>query len=164
MRLFIMRHGVAVDRHDPNEDASRVLTLEGIERTRLSAHGLVTMGASIDCILTSPYLRATQTAAIVGEALGVPRLAIENCDALMPEADPVTLLPILRGLEVETAMCIGHAPQLDLLIARLLGSPHAVTQLKKAGVAVIEARLHSDTARIIAVYEPKTLRQLGRVK
>lgn len=164
MRLYIMRHGVAVDRYEPAEDAGRALTLEGVERTRLSAHGLVTLGASIDCILTSPYLRATQTAEILGEALGVPPLAIETNDALLPDADPQALLPILRGLEVETAMCIGHSPHLDLLVARLVGAPHAVTQLKKAGVAVVEARLHSDTGRLVAIYEPKTLRQLGRVR
>lgn len=174
MKIYLMRHGVAVERQESGnpagaetaaaDDAARPLTLEGVERTRLAAHGLVTMGVSIDCILSSPYVRSVQTAAIAGEALGVPRLAIETTEALLPEADPEALLPILRALEVETALCIGHAPQLDALIARLLGTPRVVTSLKKAGVAVLEAKLHSDTARIIAIYEPKTLRQLGRIR
>ncbi len=166
MRVYLMRHGVAQDRHDPAviDDESRPLTAEGIERTRLSAHGMVTLGMSIDAILSSPLVRAVQTADLLGQALGVPKLAIEVHPALLPEADPEALLPILRNLEVESALCIGHSPHLDLIVARLLGIPRAVTGVKKAGLVVVEAKLHSDTARLVAVYEPKTLRQLGRLK
>jgi phosphohistidine phosphatase len=161
-----MRHGVALERQDPatSDDAERPLTAEGLERTRLAAHGLVTLGAYIDAVVTSPLKRAVQTAAIAAEALGVPPLVIERSDLLVPEASPDDLLPVLRAMQVESVLLVGHAPHLDLLVARLLGVTRSVTSLKKAGVAVLEAKLHSDTARLVALYEPKTLRQLGRVR
>ncbi len=164
MRLYVMRHGVAIDRHDPGapSDPTRPLTADGKERARLAAHGLVSLGLAIDRIWTSPYLRATETADIVAESLGVPRLAIEQRAELIPENDPAATVAALRSTNLRGLMLIGHAPHLDELISHLLGCAHSLTALKKAGVAVLDLRSPADRARLIALYEPKVLRQLGR--
>ena len=163
MRLYVMRHGVAMDRHDPAapSDPERPLTADGSERTRLAVLGLVRLGVHVERVLTSPYLRATQTAAIAAEPLGVPRGAIETLDALAPEQPVDAAVAVIEAAGARSTLLVGHAPELDALIARLVGATQPLTALKKAGVAVLDVRGPSG-GRLLAVYEPKVLRQLGR--
>ncbi len=67
MRLYIVRHGIAIDREDPKcpPDPERYLTEEGIEKTKQVAKGVAALGITGDLFLTSPYVRAVQTAATV---------------------------------------------------------------------------------------------------
>ncbi|MBM4343644.1 MAG: phosphohistidine phosphatase SixA [Deltaproteobacteria bacterium] len=165
MRLYLMRHGIAIDRADPGcpeADADRPLTQEGRERTRLALHGLVSLGVVVDRIVSSPLLRCLQTAELGAEALGVPRLALETHAGLVPGGDPTDLCAVLRSLPDDGVLIVGHAPDLDLMAARLLGLPGPVTALKKSGVAVLSQKPGAPTARLLGVYEPKTLRRLGR--
>ena len=163
MRLYIMRHGIAIDRLDPTcpPDAERPLTHEGTERTRQALHGLVGLGIAIDRILTSPYVRSMQTAELAAEALGVPRAQIEQTTTLLPASEPASFEALLPQLRVKAALCIGHSPDLDLLIGHLCGLDRAFTSLKKAGVAQLEWK-QGERARLVALLEPKILRQLGR--
>jgi phosphohistidine phosphatase len=162
MRLYVMRHGVAMDRHDPAapSDPERPLTADGSERTRLAVLGLVRLGVRVDRVLTSPFLRATQTAAIAAEPLGVPRANIEVLDALAP-AQPLEDAVAAIEAGARSTLIVGHAPELDALIARLVGATQPLTSLKKAGVALLDVRGPTG-GRLLAVYEPKVLRQLGR--
>ena len=163
MRLYVMRHGVAMDRHDPAapSDPERPLTADGSERTRLAVLGLLHLGVHVERVLTSPYLRATQTAAIAAEPLGVPRGAIEVVPSLAPEQPVAEAAAIVESGGARSTLLIGHAPELDALIAHLVGASQPVTSLKKAGVAVLDVR-GPGGGRLLAVYEPKVLRQLGR--
>ncbi|HZI50406.1 MAG TPA: histidine phosphatase family protein, partial [Terriglobia bacterium] len=63
--LCFFRHGIAVDREDPSvtSDSERPLTEDGSRKTRAAAEGLNRMDVGFDRILTSPWLRASQTAA-----------------------------------------------------------------------------------------------------
>lgn len=163
MRLYVMRHGVAMDRHDPAapSDPERPLTADGSERTRLAVQGLVRLGVHVDRVLTSPYLRATQTAAIAAEPLGVGRAAVEILPALAPDQPVEDAVVALEAVQARAVLIVGHAPELDALIARLVGATQPMTGLKKAGVALLDVRGPSG-GRLLAVYEPKVLRQLGR--
>ena len=71
MILYIVRHGIAVDRSDPNSppDPERPLTARGIKKTRLAALGLAKFDIKPDPFITSPLIRAVQTAEIFAEAL-----------------------------------------------------------------------------------------------
>ena len=162
MRLYVMRHGVAMDRHDPAapSDPERPLTADGSERTRLAVLGLVRLGVRVDRVLTSPYLRATQTAAIAAEPLGVARANVETVESLAPAQ---SLDDAVAAIEAggRPTLIVGHAPELDALIARLVGATQPLTALKKAGVALLDVRGPTG-GRLLAVYEPKVLRQLGR--
>ena len=73
IEICFFRHGIAVDREDPSvtSDAARPLTDEGIRKTRLAAEGLKRMDIAFDRILTSPWLRAAQTASILSEVLSL---------------------------------------------------------------------------------------------
>ncbi len=78
MNLFILRHGISVER-DPvsfPDDSRRPLTLKGEERVRLICEAMQALELSFDHILSSPYLRASKTAEIVATALAHPDLGV----------------------------------------------------------------------------------------
>jgi len=71
MQIYLMRHAIAADLGDGpwKRDAERPLTKEGIRRTHRAAEGLVSAGVVFDAILSSPLVRARETAGIVAEVL-----------------------------------------------------------------------------------------------
>src|SRR5262245_17876762 len=115
MQLYLMRHGIAIDREDPDSPAEkeRYLTPKGIDRTRQAANGLREMGIKPTCLLTSPFVRAVQTGEIVCESLEIDVKQLRATDALKPEAKPSRLAEELSQLHDQEVICFGHAPQLD---------------------------------------------------
>jgi len=159
--LYLMRHGLAIDQEDPEcpPEAERYLTTKGIEKTRAAAQGLARLGIQPDGLLTSPYLRAVQTAELVCEALALPPAKLRRSDALLPEADPGDLFRELGRLRSREIICFGHAPNLDLVIAHTLGAGRTVTHLKKAGIAYLElASFSSGKGSLIWLAPPRLLR------
>ena len=75
MILYLVRHGIAVDPNDPKSpsEPERPLTAKGVQKTRAAALGLQALGVKPDVLITSPYVRAAQTAEIFAEALGFHR-------------------------------------------------------------------------------------------
>ena len=73
MQLYVVRHGIAIGREDPKcpPDAERYLTEEGVEKTREVAKGVAALGATADLFLSSPYVRAMQTAEIFAGVFGI---------------------------------------------------------------------------------------------
>ncbi len=140
MLLYLVRHGIAIERDDPNcpVEAERHLTAKGVEKTREAAAGLRALGLKPRALLSSPYLRALQTAEIVCDELGLALSRLKRTPALLPEASPAELFRELKRVHAEEVMCFGHAPNLDDVIAHALGASHPVTALKKAGVACVE--------------------------
>jgi len=94
MILYIVRHGIAVDRADPKSppEPERPLTAEGVKKTRSAGLGLRALGAKPDALFTSPYVRAAQTAEIFSEALGFPLERIRSTDSLKPAGNPADFL------------------------------------------------------------------------
>ena len=164
MRLHLFRHGIAIDREDaacPSEH-DRFLTPKGIAKTQAAAQGLRALGLKPNVILTSPLLRAVQTAEIVCEALGYPVKKLRQIDALKSDAKPADLFDELSGLKADEVICVGHAPNLDELIAFAVGSHTAVTSLKKAGLGSLDMESFSPPhGTIIGIYSAKTLRSLA---
>jgi phosphohistidine phosphatase len=166
MQLYIVRHGIAIDREDPKcpADPERFLTEEGLEKTAEVAEGVARIGETPDLMLTSPYVRALQTAEIFADALDYPRQKIRKTDALLPGAEPQQLLRELsKDKELSAAFVFGHAPHLDELLATALGSRQHISSLKKAGVAVVELkRLTPPSGQLIWLATPKLLRRVGK--
>ncbi|PYU14179.1 MAG: phosphohistidine phosphatase SixA, partial [Acidobacteria bacterium] len=75
MELYIVRHGIAIDREDPQcpPDPERYLTEEGVEKTKGVAKGVAALGVAADLFFTSPYVRASQTAEIFADVLDYSR-------------------------------------------------------------------------------------------
>jgi phosphohistidine phosphatase len=140
MILYIVRHGIAIDRADPKAppEAERHLTAKGVQKTRSAALGLRALKVKPDVLITSPYVRAVQTAEIFAEALGFVHDKIRLSEALKPAADPAEIVKELSQLKAKEAMCFGHATHVDRLIEHLAGAHGSFTELKKAGVACVE--------------------------
>src|SRR6266481_209201 len=94
MQLYIVRHGIAIDREDPKcpSEAERYLTEEGVEKTKQVAKGIASLGVHADLMLSSPYVRAMQTAVIFAGALEYPKPKIRRTDSLLPGAEPPAFL------------------------------------------------------------------------
>ena len=97
MQLYIVRHGIAIEREDPKcpPEADRYLTEEGIERTKQVAKGIVALGATADLLISSPYVRAMQTAEIFADALEYPKPKIRRTGLLLKALD--LKLPLVSG-------------------------------------------------------------------
>jgi phosphohistidine phosphatase len=166
MELYVVRHGIAIDREDPKcpPDPERYLTEEGIEKTKRVAAAVAALGASPDLLLSSPYVRAMQTAEIFASALDYSKQKIRRTDLLLPGTEPSLLFrELAKDKQSSTLFVFGHAPQLDDIIAAALGSKHHITSLKKAGVALIELkRVSPPNGQLVWLATPKVLRRAGK--
>ena len=165
MLLYLFRHGIAIDREDPDcpAEAKRDLTPEGRTRTRQSAQGLLAMGIRPKLILSSPYVRAEHTAQLVAEVLGVPTKKIRVTQALLPTRSPKLLFRELAGFKENEVLCVGHAPHLDDCLAHALGLRAGKMELKKAGAAALElSSFVTPRAHLLWLMTPKSLRLMRR--
>jgi phosphohistidine phosphatase len=163
MILYIVRHGIAVDRTDPNSppEPERPLTARGVKKTRLAALGLAKMGIKPDAFIASPFIRAVQTAEIFAEALGFVPSKIRTSEDLKPVANPSGFLKELARVKAKEVMCFGHAPHVDTLISQLAGARGVFTSMKKAGVACFEHGASEGRWELLWIVTPKMLRQLA---
>jgi phosphohistidine phosphatase len=163
MILYVVRHGIAIDRTDPKAppEAERPLTAKGVQKTRAAALGLRALGAKPEALITSPYVRAAQTAEIFAEALGFSPEKIRVSEALKPAEDPADILKELARLKVKEVACFGHAPHVDLLLAHAAGARGAFTEMKKAGVACLEQEAGHARWQLLWLLTAKILRDLS---
>jgi phosphohistidine phosphatase len=165
MQLYIVRHGIAIDREDPKcpPDPERYLTEEGVEKTKQVAKSIAAFGVTADLFLSSPYVRAVQTAEIFASVLDYAKQKIRRTDLLLPGAEPSFLFrELAKDRQASTVFLFGHAPQLDDVVATAFGSKRHLTALKKAGVALIELkRVSPPSAQLVWLATPKLLRRAG---
>jgi len=141
MNLYILRHGLAVERSPGVKfDKDRPLMPEGRKKIRRLAALLRELGLSFDLILSSPFLRARQTAEIVAEVLDLSS-KLEFSTHLAPRQSPNELVEELnrKGHALEDVLLAGHEPDLSRLISILVtGKPGLALELKKGGFAKLE--------------------------
>lgn len=165
MNLFFLRHGVAVER-DPQsfpDDSRRPLTLKGEDRVRLVCDALQALELSFDAILSSPFLRARQTAEIIAGSLGLRR-TLQFHNDLTPTGDPKVLLRFVNRLapKPENLLLVGHEPYLSELLSVLIsGQADALIDLKKNGLAKIEVTQRLKLGRCATLNWLLTPRQLA---
>ena len=163
MQLYIVRHGIAIDREDPKSplEAERYLTDEGIERTRQVAKGIAALGVRADLMISSPYVRATQTAAIFAGALDYPEQKIRQSESLLPGAPPAAFLrELAREKDASSVFCFGHAPHVDSLLTAVVRGQRHITSIKKAGVAFVELkRVSPPNGQLVWLVTPKLFRK-----
>ena len=163
MLVYLIRHGIAIDREEPDcpPDAERPLTKKGVARVRLVMAGIQQLGVKPDLILSSPLVRAWQTAELAAKALHYPKERIRRTEALLPEADPGAIMKELARVKAGQVLCTGHAPHMDEFIAQATGNRRSFTALKKAGVACLEFEEFAPGAAILAaLYPPRVFRLL----
>ena len=139
MKLYFLRHGVAYDpAHWSGSEFERPLTGEGIDRMKREAKGIAALDLALDAILTSPLVRARQTAEIVADRLGLRNSLYEDA-RLGSNFDLAALGDILRGrASARALMLVGHEPDMSATIGRLVGG--AAIDFKKGGLARVDLR------------------------
>lgn len=105
-----------------------------------------------------------QTAEIFASVLKFPRKKIENTDSLLPGSEPhLFYKELAKHRHLDCAFCFGHAPHLDQLLAVALGARRSVSELKKAGVALLDlAHISPPEAILIWLGTPKLLKKAGK--
>jgi phosphohistidine phosphatase len=138
--LYVMRHGLAVARGSVrfSDDAQRALLPEGKEKMREIAEGLKRMGFEVDWIVTSPLVRAVETAAIIAESLA-SNAPVDVCEAMRPGGSLEDVITFLARRPSRTrVLVVGHEPDLSELAARLIGAGrNANLAFKKGGCCMI---------------------------
>lgn len=136
--LYLVRHGIAAERgKEWPDDSKRPLTHKGVARLRETAGGLKDLGVSFDLILTSPLVRARQTADVLLQALGGSTPIVET-PLLAPGGAPADLLEYLRSKKKAGRIAlVGHEPDLGRLAAFLIGA-RAPLLFKKGGICRID--------------------------
>jgi phosphohistidine phosphatase len=137
MEIYILRHGIAEDQNAAG-DARRSLTDEGRRKLRRVLERAARANVSPSLVLSSPYVRARQTAELAAEVLGYRGKIVETA-VLVPEGSPEALWEELRGRRGESAILIaGHQPMLSGVAAWLMGFPEAQIEMKKGALARID--------------------------
>jgi phosphohistidine phosphatase len=141
--LLLLRHGIAEEPRAGLEDGDRALTERGRARTRAVLDRLVALGLKADGLLSSPLLRARQTAEIAVAAGWAPDLTLAA--ELAPAGAALACLPQWCAACAGDSLALaGHEPDLSGLAARLIGAPAGCLDLRKAGL--IQLRLSGTAA------------------
>lgn len=155
MELYFLRHGIAEERSPDGTDGGRRLTAEGVEKLESSRAGLKRLKIELDLLLTSPLVRARQTAEIAGRILGLePQVA----EALGPGCDAPRLLALLAERpRAERVMVVGHEPDFSAMIGGLTGGSRV--EMKKGGLARVDlASPSSSDGTLVYLLPPRALR------
>jgi len=159
MKIAIMRHGPAEDYAASGRDFDRALTPKGRDRVRDVAKALLAAGEAPTEIVTSPLVRARETAAAVLDVLGERPLEIAR--AMEPGRDALGLVTSLFHEGRDNVLLVGHEPDLSDLVAVLTGFAPPEGMLKGMVVSVSlvadtsEGRGFASSSRF--VLDPKTL-------
>jgi phosphohistidine phosphatase SixA len=143
--LYLLRHGEA--ERSAGDDAARRLTAKGERQSIEAGRALLTLGASIDACLTSPKVRAADTARLACQALGIePEIAAELSGGDFDSLD------LVAGRS--EAMLVGHEPDFSNEIARLTGTK---AKLRKGGLAIV------DDGTLLALLRPEDLAAIAAI-
>lgn len=168
MELFIIRHAIAEPLGKPNEfsDERRALTEEGRSRMREIVKGLAKLGVQIDLIITSPLVRAIETAEIVSTGLGLIKKDMRQTLNLAPGGSIEGLFAEIKThSEAESVALVGHQPDLGNIISKIISDEgDAAIQLKKGSVCCLNISetvpvLRGEVAWLLA---PRQLRLLAK--
>lgn len=145
MKLLIVRHAVAMEREEwskqNRDDRQRPLTKEGAKKMKKAVKGIKdVLMADIEYIISSPLLRAQQTANILHYEF--PQAQYSETETLAPVVDPQEFTRFLKNSFRRSSgviACVGHEPHLNHLVAWLVSkSRNGIGELKKGGVCLIE--------------------------
>ena len=136
--LYFLRHATAEVIRPNQLDIDRCLIEKGRLQARRVADFMQRHNINVQQVLTSPYPRAAQTAAIVCKTAGFtaaseqPWLALET-----PVEQAIEQLQLLWPTLAEHTLLVGHEPDFSLLISRLLGTDMPVINIRKASLSCI---------------------------
>jgi len=138
MELYLLRHGIAEDRAASGRDADRRLTEDGKKKLRKVLARAHKAGAAPTLILSSPLIRAMETAEIAANELAYNSEIVRTA-ALAPDSSPADVWAEIRAHRDEPAILLaGHEPLFSSVVAAVLGSARAMVEFKKGALVRID--------------------------
>lgn len=162
MELYIIRHGKAEEfSKNISNDAKRRLTEVGILEIEYISKALKNFNIQIDYLVSSPLVRAKETAEIIAKQLLVKKNKIIIWDELKPESNVLDIHKKLLTLNPDAKiLLVGHEPHLTNLISSIISKCNVAINLKKGGFVYLNAT--SSKSRIVgtlrSILTPKQLK------
>jgi len=166
MNLYVIRHAIAVDEgtSEYESDSERPLTDKGRKKMRQIAKALRNLGVEFDLILSSPYVRARETAEILADVFKMKK-KLDFSDNLIPMGNPELLITeVNEKYSVNSLAVVGHEPHLSTLVGLLVAENAKIdVTLKKGGVCYLSADdLHQEhRATLEWLLTPGILMEIG---
>jgi phosphohistidine phosphatase len=166
MNLYVIRHAIAVDEgtSEYESDSERPLTDKGRKKMRQIAKALRNLGVEFDLILSSPYVRARETAEILADVFKMKK-KLDFSDNLIPLGNPELLITeVNEKYSVNSLALVGHEPHLSTLVGLLVAENAKIdVTLKKGGVCYLSADdLHQEhRATLEWLLTPGILMEIG---
>ena len=137
MELYLLRHGAAARSSPGQPDAHRALTPEGARAVRDILTRAANMGMRPEAILSSPYLRAMETAEIAAQVLGYAEPILQS-RALEPDAAPPELWAQIRVHGSASVLVVSHEPLLSSAVAWVQGITKSLSPFPPGGLARVD--------------------------
>ena len=160
--LYLCRHGIAEEIRGRMKDADRKLTREGRRKFRETAEGFRELVGKKEIVkvLTSPLVRARETAEILADVLGISE--VEILEALAPPGDLPTVVKEARrtGSVERGVVAVGHEPVMGEWIGELCFGKRGLVKFKKGGIAAVRLAGAGARGELHGLWDPKTLRRV----
>lgn len=138
MELYLLRHGIAEDQSSTGRDDDRELTPDGRKKLRDTLKVAANAGVKPSLLMSSPLVRAVQTAEIAAEMLAYKN-NLAQTEALVPDSSPERVWEEVRlHREIDKVMIVGHEPLFSTTVAFLLASPALLVDFKKGAIVRID--------------------------
>lgn len=165
MEIYILRHGKAEERsQNITSDSNRRLTEEGKRDLDCIGKAIKNLGNEFDYVITSPLVRAKQTAEIVLKQIKNKKKSILVWNELKPEIDVTLTIKKLSKLQTSSrVLLVGHEPHLTNLIGQIIsGTDEVNISLKKGGFVHIRGSPQKSQIRgsLRSILTPKQLKKL----
>jgi len=163
MKLYIVRHAIAISHGAPGiKEDDRTLTEDGTKKMRRAAAGLLHLGYVPELLLSSPLIRATQTADILLQVFG-GKIEMRIAPSLAPSGNRQDLYREItkHAKKLNSLMLVGHQPSLGEIAGDIVwGTPEDWVDLKKGGACAIEVDSVQGIprGRLISLLTPSILR------
>ncbi|HUK82909.1 MAG TPA: phosphohistidine phosphatase SixA [Verrucomicrobiae bacterium] len=168
MNLYVLRHAAAVPRgtRSYRRDSDRPLTKDGVNTMRRAARGMYRLKLDFDLILSSPYVRARQTAEITADVFAAKK-QLKLSGHLASDGDPRKLVAELNRdyPTLGSILIVGHEPYLSELICVLIGCRSGTAlALKKGGLGKLstDSLRFGPCAKLDWLVTPRQLVRIGK--
>lgn len=170
MFLYVVRHAIAEEREDfakkGLEDSLRPLTMKGKKRMQKLVLKMKSELKDLDLVVTSPFVRAKQTAGLISDIVGKPKI-VESAE-LVPHAAPQAFVRWLKseGKSKKKILIVGHEPHLSSLVSYILSGKEGESfiEIKKSSLALIETGSFEEVtpskASLLWLVSPKIVEKL----
>ncbi len=153
-QLWLLRHGDAEPHGSRPSDADRPLTPRGEAQARAAGGALAALGLEFDLVLTSPRVRARDTARLACESLGAEPAVHEPLSSGFDAREAMAL--VAGQAEDARVLVVGHEPDFSTVVHDLTGG---TVQMKKGGIAGV--RVGPGAGELLALLRPRELARLA---